>query len=165
MQLIRNKVFLSPDTGGEAGSGTGSQEPGQTEDQKTIEGLNARIKELEDEKKASEAKANAEKKARMSEEEKSKAEIDEMRKSLFEEHVNLQLKSAGLEEEFKPLFTGATVEEIKGKGELIGKLIANVKAATEADVKKAIAKTGAPGSGTENVEMSAEDYYASLMAH
>lgn len=161
MLINRALTMLAPDGQGGGGStDPQNQEPtADAAEQQTIEQLQAELSKLKEEKKKAEEQAEKERKAKMTEEEKRKAEIDEARKSLHDQHIELQMKSSGLDEEYKSLFIGSTVEEIKEKGSLISKLIDKIKAETEADVKKSISKTGAPGAGTPNEEMTAEAFY------
>lgn len=162
MQLRRFTIMLEPDTGG-TGGGTQEPQPNKDEQEKTISNLQKELEAMRKEKAEAAAKAEQEKKAKMSEEEKRKAEMDDARNALYEEHISLQLQTAGLDDEYRELFKGENVEEIKKRSALIGKLIGKVKADTEALVKKELSKTGAPGSGTKDSEMSAEAYYESLV--
>ncbi len=73
------------------------------------------------------------------------------------------MRQAGLDEEYLPLIAGETKDEIAASGELIRKLVEAVRTGTEAEVKKTLARTGAPGQGDEVTEMDPVDFYAGLV--
>ena len=164
------RFFFSPDDGGGAG-GTGGGTEVQNADQandssKEIEALKTRLADAEARAKKAEAEAKAAAKRQMGEDEKRKAEADELEKVKAEtlnEYRSIHLQKAGLGEEYLPLVTGATKDEIAGNGELLKKLVDKIRSETEASVKKQMARTGAPGDGETSGEMDPVDYYKSLM--
>ena len=160
--LYRKHFYFMPDTG----DGSGGEPAPTGDDGKAGDDTEAMKKELETlrkEKAEREKKEAEEREAKLSEEEKAKAAIEKDRASLLSEHRTLQLQAAGLDEEYASLITGSTADEIKASGELLRKLISKVKAETEAEVKKGISRTKAPGSGSDKTTTTDEDYYKSVL--
>ena len=112
--MLYRRFYFAPDTGGEGG-GT---PPEKNEETKTedAEAMKAELEALRKEKAEREKKAEEERQARMSEEEKAKARIEKERESVMAEYRALQLQSSGLGDEYAPLITGSTADEIKGLG-------------------------------------------------
>lgn len=166
---FKHRIYFAPDPGAPAGAEP-VQEPSKEPDElaKTQSELKKAQEELEALKKAKaeEDKAKAEEaKAKMTAAEKAKAEKEELEKMKAETVRNYKLVSlqkAGVGEDYISLISGGTQEEINAQGELLAKLIADVRTETEAAVKKTVAKTGAPGAGAVNEEVSAEDFYKGL---
>ncbi len=156
------RLFFDEDTGGGGGSATGTTPPDPIDPQGT-EGTSKQLAAEKAAREAAEKELADLKKAQMTEEQRRQAELDDARSSLLAEHEMLQLKTLGVAEEFKPLLTGATAEEIKQHADLLAKLISSVKEETEAKVKKEVAKTGAPGGRQDHDddegEMSPADFY------
>lgn len=165
--FLRHNFYLAPSTDG----GGGTTEPdvkepaaeNTTEKNAEVEKMKAELEALKKEKADREAKAEEEKKAKMTAEEKAQAELSASRKALNDQHIALQLKSAGLSEDYTELFTADSPDKIQAKGALAQKLIKKIEAETEARVKRELARTKEPGSGDENKEMSAEEYYKSIL--
>lgn len=166
---FKRRIYFAPDTGAPTGTEPVQEPAAEPDDlKKTQEELKKAQAELEAFKKAKaeEDKAKAEEaKAKMTAAEKAKAEKEELEKMKAETVKNYKLVSlqkAGVGEDYISLISGGTQEEINAQGELLAKLIADVKAETEAAVKKTVAKTGAPGAGAESKELEAVDYFKSL---
>ena len=162
MLYSRRMFYLAPDTG----AGGGGETPPEDNKEKAGDDTEAMRKELEElrkEKAEREKKAEEERQARMTEEEKAKAAIEKERATVLSDYRTMQLQAAGLDEEYAQLITGSTADEIKASGDLVKKLIAKVKAETEADVKKGISKTKAPGSGDDKGTVTDEDYYKNIL--
>ena len=160
--MLYRKFYFAPDSG-DGGGGTNpaaSKDGTQGED---TEAMKAELEALRKEKAEREKKAEEERQARMSEEEKAKAEIEKDRAAVIAEHRTLQLQAAGLDEEYAPLISGVTADEVKRSGELVRKLISKVKAETEAEVKKGISRTKATGSGDGREKTTDEDYYRDIL--
>lgn len=120
-----------------------SGSPDQTELEKTKKEL-AELKARE--AAAEKARKDAERQ-KMSDDERKAAELKDLQDNLVKQNRIVQLQKAGLDEEYLALVAGSTAEEVEQSGALLAKLVAKVKADTEAEVKKGIAQTGAPGSG------------------
>ena len=164
MLYSRTRFYLMPDTGG----GTGGDDSGKTGDQETkpdenTEAMRKELEELRKEKAEREKKAEEERQARMTEEEKAKAAIEKERATVLSDYRTMQLQAAGLDDEYASLITGSTADEIRASGDLLKKLIAKVKAETEAEVKKGISKTKTPGSGDDKGTTTDEEYYRNLL--
>ena len=165
MLYSRRFYFLSPDTGGGDGGETTAAAT-DTEGTKPAEDTEAMKKELEalrKEKAEREKKAEEERQARMTEEEKAKAAIEKERASVLAEYRTMQLQAAGLGDEYASLITGSTADEIKASGDLVRKLIEKTKAETEAEVKKGLSRTKAPGAGSDKAATTDEDYYRGIL--
>lgn len=163
MLYSRHRFYLAPDAGG--GSGDGEKAPDADDTKKTeeTEAMKKELEELRKEKAEREKKSEEERQARMTEEEKEKAAIEKERAAVLSDYRTMQLQAAGLDEEYASLITGSTTDEIKASGDLLKKLIAKVKAETEAEVKKGISKTKAPGSGDDKSASTDEDYYKAIL--
>lgn len=168
--FIRHRFYFAPDTG--AGSGGGEGAAGgaagpQTPDYKAEnETLKAQLKEVQEKIKAAETEKKEAEKARMTEAEKKKAEAEELEKmkaDTLKEYKSVHLQKAGLGEEYLPLITGETRDEVAANGELLKKLVDTVRSETEAAVKKTVAKTGSPGSGDTSGEMDPVTYFDNVI--
>lgn len=157
---------------GDAGGTVSTEAPATVEKETEVDfkaeadALRVKLKETEERLKASEEKAKAEERAKMSDAEKRKADAEELeriRQETLKEYRLANLQKAGLDEEYLPLIAGETKDEIAASGELIRKLVEVVRTGTEAEVKKALARTGAPGQGDEVTEMDPVDFYAGLV--
>ena len=128
--------------------------------------LKKKLKAEETARKAAEKKLADAERAKLTDEERQKAEIDEAKTSLLSEHRALQLKALGISEDYMPLLSGSSAEEIKKAGELLDALIKTVTADTEARVKKEVAKTTTPG-GTagddDKKEVNPANYFRALL--
>lgn len=162
MLYSRHRFYLAPDTGGTNGGET-EPEVDETKKAEETEAMKKELDELRKEKAEREKKAEEERQARMTEEERSKAAMEKERAAVLSDYRAMQLQAAGLGEEYASLITGTNTDEIKASGELIKKLIAKVRAETEAEVKKGISRTKAPGSGDEKSTVNDEDYYKSIL--
>lgn len=130
------------------------------------EALKAQLKDAEDRLKKAENEKKEAEKARMSESEKKKAEAEELEKmkaDTLNEYKMVHLQRAGLGEEYISLITGSTRDEIAANGELVKQLVEKVRSETEAEVKKSVARTGAPGQGSAPEEVDATAFYESLI--
>ncbi len=164
--MIRNTILgsvfmvLAPDTGG----GTGGAEQG-ADNAAELEALKAQLKEANDKAAALEKEKADAAKEKMTEAEKKKAEAEELEKmkaATINDYKLTQVQKAGLAEEYAALITGNTQDEIKASGELLAKLVGDIRKETEADVKKTLANTGAPGAGDSPEEMDEQAFLESL---
>lgn len=168
---FNKRFYLAPDPGAPAGGEEEKKEESVVEEDE-LKKAQDELKKAQDElaalkqAKAEEEKAREEEaKAKMSDEEKlaaEKAEYEKMKAETLASYKAATLQKAGVGEEYVSLISGTTQKEIAEQGELLSKLVASIKSETEASVKKAVAKTGAPGSGEESKELSAEDFYKGL---
>lgn len=139
-------LFMAPDTGGGIG--------GETTDVKSaeevkIEEEKKEVKEKEVQKSGNEAEAELE-------------EIKKMRAAAVTEYKKSCIEKLGLDEKYISLLHGSNVEEISASGIMLSEVISNIKSATETDIKKAFAKTGAPGTGETSKELDEAEYYRAL---
>ena len=162
MLIKRYMFYLAPDTG-DGNGGNADPDSGNGMNPDEAEAMRKELDELRKEKAEREKKAEEERQARMSEEEKAKAAIEKERAAVLSEYRVLQLQGCGLDEEYSSLITGSTADEIKASGELLRKLIDKVRAETEAEVKKGISRTKAPGSGDSRSAATDEDYYREVL--
>lgn len=163
MLYSRHRFYLAPDTGGGNGDGENAPEADETKKADETEAMKKELEELRKEKAEREKKAEEERQARMTEEEKAKAAIEKERATVLSDYRTMQLQAAGLDDEYASLITGSTADEIRASGDLLKKLIAKVKAETEAEVKKGISKTKTPGSGDDKGTTTDEEYYRNLL--
>lgn len=170
MRRIFTRILFAADDGLPAGGG---DEPSADPSADPASVGNAEAeklkKQLEEERLAREAaekKLAEEAKGRMTEDQRRQVELEEERRSLLAEHEILQLKAVGVTEEFQPLVAGSNSGEVHRNGELLGKLIEQVRAETEAKVKKDLARTGAPAADlgdNGDGEVDGESYFTELL--
>lgn len=171
MKRIRTRIFLAADDGGAGGTGTPtSTTPGDGTQAQAGDRAVQLEQQLAAEKAAREAvekKLADEAKAKMTEDQRRQAELDEARAGLLAEHETLQLKTLGVGEEYLPLVAGGSADEVKRNGTLLAKLMETVRSETEAKVKKEVARTGAPGGRQDHDgddgEMSSKDFFSSIL--
>lgn len=160
-------LYLDEDKGAGAG-GAADPKPNEATEvdavRKELEALKAENEKLKAAEESRKAKAEEERKARLTEEQKKAEEAQALRDSLVSQNRELQLKRAGLGDEYAALVTGNTAEEIKASGDLLARLVEKTKADAIASVKQAIAGGGAPGvgAGTDN-GVSLEDFTKNIL--
>lgn len=169
MIYSRYHRYLSPNDGGGGAPAEGQVEPAGEDAgadyRKENEDLKVRLKEAEDRLRAAEEERKAEERAKMTDAEKRKAdaeELDQIRQETLNEYRLVHLQKAGLPEEYLPLLAGGTKDEIAASGNLVHKLVESVRTATEAEVKKGLARTGAPDIGEGSGEVDPVAFFGAL---
>lgn len=169
MIYSRMHRYLSPNDGG-GGAPAGGQAEAAKEDagvdfKAENETLKARVKEMEDKLHEAEERQKAEDRAKMTDAEKRKADAEELervRQETLKEYRLVNLQKAGLSEEYLPLLAGTTKDEIAESGALVQRLVEAIRTSTEAEVKKGLARTGAPGTGAGSGELDPVTFFDSL---
>lgn len=163
--LIRFSTRLAADVGGSGGGGEDKRtEPDGTRQEDELEELRKKLAEETSKREAAERKAEEAEKAKLTEDERKAVEDKAAREAVALKLRQLSAKSIGLEEKYLGLVAGRTSEEIETSAKLLEELLADRKAAVEADLKKQAAQTGSPGGDAgKPAALTPEEFYRSLI--
>lgn len=153
-------MLLAPDNGGAGGGGEEERDPKDIELENLKQQLEAeKQKSAEAEKKLKDAED-----AKLSEDERNAAAAKAEKEKTTAKIKELQAKALGIDSKYVSLIQGETAEEIEKNANLLSDMLKENSAAVEKRVKESVAKTGAPGASTENIEaMEPEDFFNSVL--
>lgn len=155
-------IYLGADPGGAGGGDPAVRTNDPAVDE--LEKLRAENKALKSAEAERKAKEEEDRKAKLSADQKKAEEEKALRDSLVAANREIQLKRAGIGDEYASLVSGTTAEQIKASGDLLAKLVEETKAAAIASVKQTLSGSGEPGvgAGTDKA-VTLEDFTKNIL--